>query len=130
VMIHQTSVVRRVAVGMEPKLNIVDWKTHPFCACCSQHFPEADDGQLGDPCPVCNWEVDVLDGRGYSDANHTTLRLARARWFRRATKRLGSTVPARTRKFWRNEYVLALLEIRDIIRAELSLPSSNPPEKP
>ena len=42
------------------------------CECCGCPFPEGE-GQLGDICQSCNWEVDILDEEEYSEANHMTL---------------------------------------------------------
>ena len=48
------------------------------CECCGYIFPEGD-GHLGDFCPECNWECDLLEecegcgGDDYSSANHACL---------------------------------------------------------
>jgi hypothetical protein len=52
------------------------------CACCVASFPP-DEGQLGDICPVCGWECDILEGDDldWSSANKDYLSIFRTAWF-------------------------------------------------
>lgn len=64
-----------------------------YCQCCVASFPP-DEGQLGDICPVCNWECDNLEFNpseegieAYSSANKTTLQLHRTIWYHGLSKK-------------------------------------------